>query len=108
MLTQGEDFQFENAEEDFKNLDKLIKVGAVRCGAVRCSTVRCGVRFSLVWLTVCPCAFLLLQYVNADGRVNLFYSTPTIYTKAKLAAAVTYRMLLLLLLLRCTLVFSIE
>ena len=47
MLQMGSDFQYENANVWFKNLDKLI------------------------------------QYTNEDGRVNVFYSNPTTYTKAK-------------------------
>jgi hypothetical protein len=48
MLTMGSDFNYENALQFYKNLDKLIK------------------------------------YVNKDGTVHAFYSTPSIYTKAKL------------------------
>jgi len=47
MLPMGCDFNYENSNTWFKNLDKLI------------------------------------HYVNLDGRVNAFYSTPSIYTKAK-------------------------
>jgi lysosomal alpha-mannosidase len=47
MLPMGCDFNYENANTWFKNLDKLI------------------------------------HYVNLDGRVNAFYSTPSLYTKAK-------------------------
>jgi hypothetical protein len=32
----------------------------------------------------------LIHYLNADGRVNAFYSTPSIYTRAKLQAGKTY------------------
>ena len=46
MLTFGSDFQYENALENFKNLDKLIR------------------------------------YVNEDGRVHAFYSTPSRYIDA--------------------------
>jgi len=47
MFKMGSDFQYEYAEEDFKNLDKLIR------------------------------------YVNLDGRVHAFYSTPSQYFAAK-------------------------
>lgn len=47
MLPMGCDFNYQNANTWYKNLDKLI------------------------------------HYVNLDGRVNAFYSTPSIYTKAK-------------------------
>eukprot|EP01138_Halocafeteria_seosinensis_P006677 gb/GECG01006825.1/.p1 GENE.gb/GECG01006825.1/~~gb/GECG01006825.1/.p1 ORF type:complete len:1010 (+),score=105.95 gb/GECG01006825.1/:1-3030(+) len=47
MFTMGCDFNYEQADEYYKNLDKLI------------------------------------HYVNQDGRVNAFYSTPSIYTEAK-------------------------
>eukprot|EP00047_Mylnosiga_fluctuans_P023990 m.150634 g.150634 ORF g.150634 m.150634 type:complete len:975 (+) comp9747_c0_seq2:15-2939(+) len=46
MLTMGSDFEYNNANTWYKNLDKLI------------------------------------HYVNMDGRVNVFYSTPSIYTKS--------------------------
>lgn len=38
------------------------------------------------------CAFCaqLIHYVNKDGRVNAFYSTPTQYTKAKHDAGLTW------------------
>ena len=42
MFTMGSDFQYNNANTWFKNLDKLI------------------------------------NYVNLDGRINAFYSTPTL------------------------------
>lgn len=54
MLTMGSDFNYQNANTWFKNLDKLI------------------------------------YYANQDGRVNAFYSTPTLYTQAKYAANTTW------------------
>ena len=54
MWTLGSDFQHENSNEWFKNLDKLIR------------------------------------HVNADGRVKVQYSTPSIYVKAKNAEAVQW------------------
>lgn len=54
MLTMGSDFQYENANKWYKNLDKLI------------------------------------HYVNKDGRLNAFYSTPSLYTEAKHAANLTW------------------
>lgn len=54
MWTLGSDFQYENANEWYKNLDKLI------------------------------------HYVNLNGTVNIFYSTPSIYTKAKLSQDITW------------------
>ena len=50
MLTMGSDFNYENADTWFANMDALI------------------------------------HYVNLDGRVNVMYSTPSIYTDAKLAS----------------------
>ena len=47
MFTMGSDFQYENANTWYKNLDKLI------------------------------------HYVNLDGRVNAFYSTPLAYTQVR-------------------------
>jgi len=47
MFLMGSDFQYENADMWFNNLDKII------------------------------------HHVNADGRVNAFYSTPPEYTRAK-------------------------
>ena len=32
----------------------------------------------------------LIHYVNLDGRVNAFYSTPTMYTNAKYEANLTW------------------
>lgn len=32
----------------------------------------------------------LIHYTNQDGRVNAFYSTPTLYTDAKHAANLTW------------------
>ena len=32
----------------------------------------------------------LIKAVNADGRVNVFYSTPSIYYKAKMASNLTW------------------
>jgi alpha-mannosidase len=49
MFLMGSDFQYENADGWYKNLDKII------------------------------------HHVNADGRVNAFYSTPVEYTAAKFA-----------------------
>jgi alpha-mannosidase len=46
-VVSSSDFQYENAAEWFKNLDKLI------------------------------------HYVNKDGRLNVFYSTPIEYTEAR-------------------------
>lgn len=46
-VVSSSDFQYENAAEWFKNLDKLI------------------------------------HYVNKDGRLNVFYSTPIEYTQAR-------------------------
>eukprot|EP00731_Ephydatia_muelleri_P005571 Em0002g1747a len=54
MLTFGSDFQFEDAHQNFKNIDKLIK------------------------------------YVNQDGRVHAFYSTPSRYIDAVHAANKTW------------------
>jgi len=54
MLSMGSDFNYENANTWFKNLDKII------------------------------------HYANLDGRINVFYSTPTIYTNAKHAANLTW------------------
>jgi len=54
MFTMGTDFNYENANTWFKNLDKII------------------------------------DYVNKDGRVNVFYSTPSIYLKAKHDAGITW------------------
>lgn len=54
MLTMGCDFEYQNANTWFKNLDKLI------------------------------------YYTNQDGRVNVFYSTPTIYTLSKYEANTTW------------------
>lgn len=54
MMTMGSDFQYENANEWYKNLDKLI------------------------------------HYVNTDGRINVFYSTPSLYTDALHAAGDTW------------------
>eukprot|EP00456_Euglypha_rotunda_P038373 TRINITY_DN2949_c0_g1_i3.p1 TRINITY_DN2949_c0_g1~~TRINITY_DN2949_c0_g1_i3.p1 ORF type:complete len:782 (+),score=111.62 TRINITY_DN2949_c0_g1_i3:151-2346(+) len=54
MFLMGSDFQLENANTVYKNLDKLIK------------------------------------YVNQDGRVKVFYSTPSIYTAAKLSSGVQW------------------
>eukprot|EP00698_Gefionella_okellyi_P007431 TRINITY_DN1813_c0_g1_i1.p1 TRINITY_DN1813_c0_g1~~TRINITY_DN1813_c0_g1_i1.p1 ORF type:complete len:1001 (-),score=263.05 TRINITY_DN1813_c0_g1_i1:1985-4987(-) len=54
MMTMGSDFQYENANEWYKNLDKLI------------------------------------HYVNLDGRINVFYSTPSLYTDAVHAAGATW------------------
>jgi len=54
MFTMGTDFNYENANTWFKNLDKII------------------------------------DYVNKDGRVNVFYSTPSIYLKAKYDAGITW------------------
>jgi alpha-mannosidase len=50
----GSDFQYENANEWYKNLDKLV------------------------------------HHVNADGRVNMFYSNPQIYTDAKHAEGIAW------------------
>ena len=47
IFKMGSDFQYENANEWFKNLDKL------------------------------------LYYVNQDGRVNAFYSTPTAFVQTQ-------------------------
>lgn len=54
MLTMGDDFNYQNANTWFKNLDKLI------------------------------------HYTNLDGRINAFYSTPTVYTNAKFDANITW------------------
>ena len=54
MFLMGSDFQYENADGWYKNLDKII------------------------------------HHVNADGRVNTFYSTPEEYTAAKLAENITW------------------
>ncbi len=54
MFTMGTDFEYQNANSWFKNLDKLI------------------------------------HYVNLDGRVNVFYSTPTLYTNSKHEAMTTW------------------
>lgn len=54
MFLMGSDFQYENADSWYKNLDKII------------------------------------HYVNKDGRVNLFYSTPNDYTAAKLKEPTTW------------------
>ncbi|KAL5505251.1 hypothetical protein EMCRGX_G006653 [Ephydatia muelleri] len=54
LMTFGDDFQYENAHQNFKNIDKLIK------------------------------------YVNQDGRVHAFYSTPSRYIDAVHAANKTW------------------
>ena len=54
MMTFGMDFNYQNAHENFKNIDKLIK------------------------------------YVNQDGRVHAFYSTPSRYIDAVHAANKTW------------------
>ena len=54
MFLMGSDFQYENADGWYKNLDKII------------------------------------HHVNADGRVNVFYSTPVEYTAAKFKENITW------------------
>lgn len=54
MINFGGDFEWENANTYYVNMDQLI------------------------------------HYLNMDGRVNAFYSTPTIYTNAKHAANFTW------------------
>ena len=47
-----------------------------------------------VWVLLCPHApptvDKLIHYVNLDGRVNAFYSTPAIFTQALYDAGVNW------------------
>lgn len=54
LCTTCSDFQYENAREWYKNLDKLI------------------------------------HYVNQDGRLNVFYSSPITYTEARQAEGLAW------------------
>ena len=70
MMTMGQDFTYQNANEWFKNLDKLIKYVNAQVSLSYC--------FLILQLT------LIKQYLQqANGSdVNIFYSTPSCYLYA--------------------------
>ena len=71
MMTFGGDFQYMNARQVFKNLDKLIKYVRQVCILQAC--VRSSVCLSL-----------------QNGSVNIMYSTPSIYLDALHQAGETW------------------
>ncbi|KAJ1487752.1 hypothetical protein T484DRAFT_1785592 [Baffinella frigidus] len=60
----GSDFQYENADMWFNNLDKIIH------------HVNADGRVNAFYSTPPDWNEKIIHHVNADGRVNAFYSTP--------------------------------
>lgn len=96
MLSMGSDFQFSNANTWFKNMDKLlhyVKVGKQKSDfASEQSLLKLSVpqTYFLTNILASLCLFTTFSIPQIDNRINAFYSTPTIYTKAKHDAGVTW------------------
>ncbi|GJY42435.1 alpha-mannosidase [Tanacetum coccineum] len=72
MWTMGDDFQYQYAESWFKEMDKLIHM------------------FNNPNIRTKTKGIIPISDLVTDGRVNALYSTPSIYTDAKLASNVSW------------------
>ena len=87
MFLMGSDFQYENADGWYKNLDKVLNTYIRTHTQTHRQTHTLSLSLSL---SLSRSLTQIIHHVNADGRVNVFYSTPVEYTAAKFAENITW------------------